>query len=93
MVLLSFSRIVSVLAPESNRTNASALPGPRHRKNQGYTDKVTQTWAYSRFSFSRLGAEIHACYPEEITSIVWGQNDIVTLLAVARLGTLRVVAS
>ena len=62
------------------------------RKNQGYTDKVTQTWAYSRFSFSRLGAEIHACYPEEITSIVWGQNDIVTLLAVARLGTLRVVA-
>lgn len=58
------------------------------RQNSQYAE-ITQTWPYSRFSFSNLGYEIHAHFPE-IESLEWGQSDIISGLDVPRLNTLTI---
>ncbi len=56
------------------------------RENSAF--KVTRTQHHSRFSFSRLGEELHqGC--TGLISITWGQTDVVTTLAVARLASLN----
>jgi uncharacterized phage protein gp47/JayE len=57
------------------------------RENQSY--KPTLTYPYSRFSFSRLGEEIHAQFPE-VHSVVFSLPDIVTELWIPRLTSLTV---
>ncbi len=59
------------------------------RDNSDYADYVTQSWAYSRFSFSKLDQELHN-YFSGITGLAWGQDDIISALNVPRLGTLTV---
>lgn len=53
------------------------------RENSTY--KVTKTHPYQRFSFSKLGEEIHEQFPE-IKSIVWAQGDIVNALNIPTIG-------
>lgn len=62
------------------------------RENTGYDGKVTKVLPYSRFSFSLLAKELHAEFPK-ITSLVWGQSDIVSTLAVPRINTLTVTGA
>lgn len=57
------------------------------RENTDYD--VTRTWPHSRFSFSRLGQEIHATFPE-IDSLAFSLTDIVSELSVPRLRSLAV---
>lgn len=57
------------------------------RENNGF--EVTKTYPFSRFSFSKLGEEIHAKY-SEIASIEWGQADIVSDLSIPRISRLTV---
>ncbi len=59
------------------------------RENTDYSDYVTQTWPYARFSFSKLSGELHS-YFSDIAALTWGQDDIETTLDIARLGTLTV---
>lgn len=56
------------------------------RENATYP--VTKTHPYQRFSFSKLGEEIHEQFPE-IKSIVWEQDDIVNALNIPTIGTLN----
>ena len=56
------------------------------RENATYP--VTKTHPYQRFSFSKLGEEIHEQFPE-IKSIVWEQGDIVNALNIPTIGTLN----
>lgn len=57
------------------------------RENNDYT--VAKTWPFSRFSFSRLGEELHDLFPE-IESVVFSRGDILSDLDVPRLKTLTV---
>lgn len=57
------------------------------RENNNY--RVTKTYPFSRFSWSRLGEEIHRLQPE-IESLVWGQADIVSGLNIPRIQSLNV---
>lgn len=57
------------------------------RENTLYS--VTKTYPYTRFSFSKLGEEIHQQY-SELRSIEWGQKDIVNNLNIPVLKTLTV---
>lgn len=57
------------------------------RENNNY--RVTKTYPFSRFSWSRLGEEIHRLQPE-IESLVWGQDDIVSGLNIPRIQSLNV---
>lgn len=57
------------------------------RENNNY--KVTKVYPFSRFSWSRLGEEIHKQLPE-IQSLVWGQQDIVSALDIPRIQSLSV---
>lgn len=56
------------------------------RENVAF-DNVTKTYPYTRFSFSKLGEELHEAYPE-IRSIEWGQKDIVNTLNIPVLSGL-----
>lgn len=58
------------------------------RENNNFN--LTKTYPFSRFSFSKLGEEIHQQLPE-IQSIVWGQGDIVSQLTIPRIQSLNVV--
>ncbi|QCT18479.1 hypothetical protein FEM41_01900 [Jejubacter calystegiae] len=58
------------------------------RENSDYD--VVKTWPYSRFSFSRLGKELHAAFVA-IDSLEFSLGDIVSDLAVPRLKSLKVV--
>ncbi len=60
------------------------------RENTDYLPEVTQTWPFSRFSFSRLDYELHDNFPG-IAALEWAQGDIVSALAVPRLDTLTVM--
>lgn len=51
---------------------------------------VSKTYPYKRFSWSNLAKEIHA-ENVEVSSIEWGQADIVNALAVPRIRSLRVI--
>lgn len=57
------------------------------RENNNYT--VTKTYPFSRFSWSKLGEEIHDRF-NEIDSIVWGQADIKSELSIPRVSRLTV---
>lgn len=57
------------------------------RGNNNYD--LTKTTPFSRFSWSRLGEEIHQEIPA-IQSLVWGQEDIVSTLNIPRIQTLSV---
>ena len=59
------------------------------RENREYIDRATQTWPYSRFSFSNLGYELHGMF-YEIESLTWGTEDIKSELDVPRLGNLAI---
>lgn len=57
------------------------------RENNNYS--VTKTYPFSRFSWSKLGEEIHDRF-NEIDSIVWGQKDIQSDLSIPRISRLTV---
>lgn len=57
------------------------------RENNNYG--VTRTYPFSRFSWSKLGEEIHDNI-SEIASIVWGQIDIQSELSIPRIQQLSV---
>ena len=57
------------------------------RENNNYG--VTRTYPFSRFSWSKLGEEIHDNI-SEIASIVWGQSDIQSELSIPRIQQLSV---
>ena len=57
------------------------------RENNNYT--VTKTYPFSRFSWSKLGEEIHDRF-NEIDSIIWGQVDIQSELSIPRISRLTV---
>ncbi|UXI00425.1 baseplate J/gp47 family protein [Photobacterium sp. TY1-4] len=57
------------------------------RENLDY--KPTRTNPISRFSFSKLGQELHAQFPS-IASLEFGQADIINELTIPRLNTLEV---
>lgn len=59
------------------------------RENQDYAEQITQTWPYSRFSFSNLGFELHNMF-YEIESLNWKTEDIKSELDVPRLKNLTV---
>lgn len=57
------------------------------RENNNYA--VTKTYPFSRFSWSKLGEEIHDKF-NEIDSIIWGQTDIQSDLSIPRISRLTV---
>jgi uncharacterized phage protein gp47/JayE len=57
------------------------------RENTDFT--VTRALPLSRFSFSRLGEELHAALPD-LRSVEFGREDIVAYLQLPTLGTLTV---
>lgn len=57
------------------------------RENNNYS--VTKTYPFSRFSWSKLGEEIHDRF-NEIDSIIWGQTDIQSDLSIPRISRLTV---
>lgn len=57
------------------------------RENTDYT--VTKTWPLSRFSFSRLGDELHSQFPN-LASVEFGRTDIVSPLSLPVLASLTV---
>lgn len=60
------------------------------RENNNFN--VTKTYPFSRFSWSKLGEEIHEALPE-IDSIVWGQSDIQSELSIPRIQQLTVTVA
>lgn len=57
------------------------------RENNDFT--VTKTYPFQRFSFSKLGEELHEKFPE-IESIEWGQADILNGLSIPRIQSLTI---
>lgn len=57
------------------------------RENTLY--QVTKTYPYTRFSFSKLGEEIHQQFAE-LRSIEWGQGDVINLLNIPVIKELTV---
>lgn len=57
------------------------------RENTLY--QVTKTYPYTRFSFSKLGEEIHQQFAE-LRSIEWGQKDVINLLNIPVIKKLTV---
>jgi len=60
------------------------------RESTGSDYAPTLTWPQSRFSFSRLVEELHEQFPR-IESMRFGNDDIISQLAIPRLQTLEVV--
>ena len=48
---------------------------------------LTQTWPWTRFSFSNLDRELHLTF-DNLSSIAWGQSDIVSELNIPRIDSL-----
>ncbi len=59
----------------------------RESSTAGWSPTQTRPWA--RFSFSRLGEELHAQF-SNIQSIAWGQTDIVSQMNIPRLQALNI---
>ncbi|WGE32559.1 baseplate J/gp47 family protein [Actinobacillus genomosp. 2] len=72
---------------ENIKQNVENMIRCAFRENNDF--KVTKTYPYTRFSFSKLGEEIHEAYPE-IRSIEWKQHDILSDLSIPRLQSLTV---
>ena len=68
---------------------AASMVRAAFRETAAFPD-ITRTWPQSRFSFSRLGAELHQQLPE-LQSLDIEQNDIISGLAIPRLSTLDVI--
>nr|WP_153380133.1 baseplate J/gp47 family protein [Pseudomonas sp. FSL R10-2964] len=60
------------------------------RESTGSDYAPTLTWPQSRFSFSRLVEELHEQFPR-IESMRFGNDDIISALAIPRLRSLAVV--
>jgi uncharacterized phage protein gp47/JayE len=60
------------------------------RESTGRDYTPTLTWPQSRFSFSRLVEELHEQFPS-IESMKFGNDDIISALAIPRLKLLEVV--
>ena len=60
------------------------------RESTGRDYTPTLTWPQSRFSFSRLVEELHEQFPS-IESMKFGNDDIISALAIPRLRSLAVV--
>lgn len=60
------------------------------RESTGSDYAPTLTWPQSRFSFSRLVEELHEQFPS-IESMKFGNDDIISALAIPRLRSLAVV--
>ena len=60
------------------------------RESTGRDYTPTLTWPQSRFSFSRLVEELHEQFPT-IESMKFGNDDIISALAIPRLRSLAVV--
>ncbi len=58
------------------------------RENQNYK-KITRTMPFSRFSFSKMGDELHGQLPD-IKSLVFSLSDIITAMELPTLDTLTV---
>jgi uncharacterized phage protein gp47/JayE len=69
------------------RSGIENLVRSAFRENTDYD--VMRTWPHSRFSFSRLGQELHATFPD-IDSLAFSLDDIVSELSVPRLKSLTV---
>ena len=59
------------------------------RESTGSDYAPTLTWPQSRFSFSRLVEELHEQFPS-IESMKFGNDDIISALAIPRLQSLEV---
>jgi uncharacterized phage protein gp47/JayE len=68
-------------------TNVENLIRSAFRENNNYA--TTKTESASRFSFSRLGQELHKAF-DGIDSLSWGQGDITSANDVPRLTSLTV---
>ena len=73
---------------ESLRAGVEQMIRCAFRENKDFGD-VTKTWPYDRFSFSRLGEELHQEFPA-IRSIKFSLDDILSNLDVPRLSSLSV---
>ncbi|MGP3790298.1 baseplate J/gp47 family protein [Pseudomonas sp. B392_1p] len=60
------------------------------RESTAHNYQPTLTFPQSRFSFSRLGEELHQQFPR-ITSLKFANDDIVSEMAIPRIQTLLVV--
>lgn len=60
------------------------------RENTDYADVTTRTYPISRFSFSRLGQELHDQFAG-IDSLNWGQGDITSALNIPRINSLTII--
>lgn len=67
--------------------NAGNLIRCAFRENANFD--VQKTWPWSRFSFSRLGQELHDTYPQ-IASVQFSLADIISGLDIPRLKSLTV---
>ncbi|TID17668.1 phage protein [Avibacterium paragallinarum] len=81
------SQNVSELKQTEIKTQVENMIRCAFRENNNYA--VTKTYPHSRFSWSRLGEEIHEAQPS-ISSIIWGQQDILSDLAIPRIQSLTV---
>nr|WP_245148536.1 hypothetical protein [Avibacterium paragallinarum] len=81
------SQNVSELKQTEIKTQVENMIRCAFRENNNYA--VTKTYPHSRFSWSRLGEEIHEAQPL-ISSIIWGQQDILSDLAIPRIQSLTV---
>ncbi len=69
------------------QANITDFVNAAFRENQSYTP--TLTYPYARFSFSKLGQELHRQF-EEVHSVDFSLPDIVTALWIPRLTSLTV---
>ncbi|MBR7631414.1 baseplate J/gp47 family protein [Aeromonas popoffii] len=70
------------------KTGAENLVKAAFRQSADFP-AVTRTWPRSRFSLSQLARELHSQFPQ-LQSLRFGESDIVSGLAIPRLGKLVV---
>lgn len=72
------------------KTDVALFIRAAFRESTGSDYAPTLTWPQSRFSFSRLVEELHEQFPS-IESMKFGNDDIISALAIPRLRSLAVV--
>lgn len=83
------SEITALFGDGETEGNIANLIRCAFRENTDYSDVTTQTKPLSRFSFSRLGQELHEQF-DGIDSINWGTADITSALDIPRINTLTI---
>lgn len=81
-------KFLSATEKTSIQTGVATFIGAAFRENRAYSP--TLTYPYSRFSFSKLGEEIHREF-QNIHSVDFSLSDIVSELWVPRLTSLTVI--